>query len=119
MPQDQQLKDRLDFMEIDGDHDVFGDNSMMLIPNPSVTPGDQSLLVRLPKSGSILLSGDFIHFQYQWDHLMVPGNVADKEMGAQSIKRLAAIAAQYKAQLWIQHDKSQSETRKFAPDFYD
>jgi glyoxylase-like metal-dependent hydrolase (beta-lactamase superfamily II) len=118
-PQDQQLKDSLDFMEIDGDQDVFGDGSMMLIANPSVTPGDQSLLVKLPKTGPILLSGDFIHFQYHWDHRIVPGNVADKEKGAESIKRLSAIVAQYGAQVWIQHDKAQSESRKFAPDFYD
>jgi N-acyl homoserine lactone hydrolase len=121
MPQDeqQQLKDGLDFMEIDGDQDVFGDGSMMLIANPSVTPGDQSLLVKLPKTGSILLSGDFIHFQYHWDHGIVPGNVADKKMGAESIKRVSAIVAQHGAQMWIQHDKPQSESRKFAPNYYD
>jgi N-acyl homoserine lactone hydrolase len=119
MPQDQQLKDGLDFMEIDGDQDVFGDGSMMLIAHPSVTPGDQSLLVKLPKTGPILLSGDLIHFQYHWDHRVVPGNVADKEMGARSIKRLAEVVAQHGAQLWIQHDKAQSDSRKFAPDFYD
>ena len=119
MPGDQQLKGSLDFMEIDGDQDVFGDGSMMLIATPSVSPGDQSLLVKLPKTGSILLSGDLIHFQYHWDHRAVPGNVDDKEMGAQSIKRLSAIVAQHGAQLWIQHDKAQSESRKFAPDFYD
>jgi len=119
LPGDQQLKGSLDFMEIDGDQDVFGDGSMMLIATPSVSPGDQSLLVKLPKTGSILLSGDLIHFQYHWDHRAVPGNVDDKEMGAQSIKRLSAIVAQHGAQLWIQHDKAQSESRKFAPDFYD
>ena len=106
-------------MGIDGDQDVFGDGSMMLIANPSVTPGDQSLLVTLPKTGAILLTGDFIHFQYHWDHEIVPGNVADKEKGAESINRLSAILAQHRAQLWIQHDKTQSESRKFAPNFYD
>jgi len=119
LPEDQKLKDSLDFMEIDGDRDVFGDGSMTLIANPSVTPGDQSLLVKLPKTGPILLTGDFIHFQYDWDHQIVPGNVADKAKGAESLKRLSAIVAQHRAQLWIQHDKAQSETRKFAPEFYD
>jgi ABC-type iron transport system FetAB ATPase subunit len=45
--------------------------------------------------------------------------VADKAKGAETLKRLSAIVAQHRAQLWIQHDKAQSETRKFAPEFYD
>lgn len=119
LPEDQKLKDSLNFMEIDGDRDVFGDGSMTLIANPSVTPGDQSLLVKLPKTGPILLTGDLIHFQYHWDHQIVPGNVADKEKGAELIRRLSAIVAQYGAQLWIQHDKAQSETRQVSPEFYE
>jgi glyoxylase-like metal-dependent hydrolase (beta-lactamase superfamily II) len=42
--------------------------SLLLIANPSVTPGDQSLLVKLPKTGSILLSGDLIHFRCRNSH---------------------------------------------------
>jgi len=34
---------------IQGDHDVFGDGSVMLILTPGHTPGHQSLLVKLPK----------------------------------------------------------------------
>src|SRR5262245_44744650 len=44
--------------KLEGDHDVFGDGSVMIISTPGHTPGHQSLLVKLPKTGAILLSGD-------------------------------------------------------------
>ncbi len=37
--------------ELEGDKDVFGDGSVMLISTPGHTPGHQSLLVKLPKTG--------------------------------------------------------------------
>src|SRR5271165_2546485 len=43
---------------IDGDSDVFGDGSVTLVSTPGHTPGHQSLLVHLRKSGFIMLSGD-------------------------------------------------------------
>ena len=46
---------------VDGDHDVFGDGTVILKSTPGHTPGHQSLLVRLVKTGSIVLSGDLYH----------------------------------------------------------
>jgi N-acyl homoserine lactone hydrolase len=47
---------------IDGDYDVFGDGTVTLISTPGHTPGHECLLVKLPKTGSVLLSGDLYHF---------------------------------------------------------
>jgi N-acyl homoserine lactone hydrolase len=46
-----------------GDHDVFGDGSVTIISSPGHTPGHQALLVRLPKTGPVLLTGDAAHFR--------------------------------------------------------
>src|SRR5258708_1073028 len=46
--------------QVDGDYDVFGDGSVQLVRTPAVTSGNQSLLVKLPKTGAIVLSGDVI-----------------------------------------------------------
>jgi glyoxylase-like metal-dependent hydrolase (beta-lactamase superfamily II) len=43
--------------KVEGDHDVFGDGSVMIISTPGHTPGHQALLVRLPKTGAVVLSG--------------------------------------------------------------
>jgi N-acyl homoserine lactone hydrolase len=106
-------------VKIEGDYDVFGDGTVMIIATPSVTPGNQSLLLKLPKTGAILFSGDVIHFQYGWDHSMVPGNVWNKEKTVESFRRLSDLLAENNARLWIEHDKTQADTRKLAPEYYE
>ena len=108
----------LPVIKLEGDHDVFGDGTVQIIATPSVTPGNQSLLVKLPETGAILLSGDVIHFQYGWEHRVVPGNVWDKAKTIASFQRLADVIALNNAQLWIEHDKAQGNGRKFSPDYY-
>jgi N-acyl homoserine lactone hydrolase len=43
---------------------VFGDDSFTIISTPGHTPGRQSLLVKLPKTGVLILTGDLVRFQY-------------------------------------------------------
>ena len=119
MVDEGRLKTDEKMMKIEGDYDVFGDGSVVIIATPSVTPGNQSLLLKLPKTGAIVLSGDVIHFQYGWDHRMVPGNVWSKEKTVESFKRLSDVIAENNARLWIEHDKTQADARKLAPDYYE
>jgi N-acyl homoserine lactone hydrolase len=42
---------------------LFGDGSVSALSTPGHTPGHQSLLVHLAKTGDIVLSGDVVHFQ--------------------------------------------------------
>jgi glyoxylase-like metal-dependent hydrolase (beta-lactamase superfamily II) len=70
---------------IDGDKDLFGDGSLTIISTPGHTPGHQSLLVHLPKTGNVLLSGDAVHFQSNWDNRRIPGFNADKDKSAASM----------------------------------
>ena len=105
--------------KLEGDHDVFGDGSVMIISTPGHTPGHQSLLVHLPKTGWIILSGDAVHFKDNWDNRRVPANNVDKEQTLASMQRLADIMKQYNAQLWINHDKIQSDQQRHAPDYYE
>lgn len=105
--------------KLEGDHDVFGDGSVTLITTPGHTPGHQSLLVKLPKTGALLLSGDAVHFRSNWDNRGVPDINFDKDKTAASMQRMADIMAKEKAQLWINHDKAQSDSQKMSPDFYD
>jgi N-acyl homoserine lactone hydrolase len=102
-----------------GDHDVFGDGSVTLISTPGHTPGHQSLLVKLLKTGAILLSGDAVHFKSNWDNRRVPELNFDKNKTAASMQRIADIMAREKAQLWINHDKKQSDSLRMSPGFYD
>lgn len=105
--------------KLEGDYDVFGDGSVTIISTPGHTPGHQSLLVKLPKTGAIVLAGDAVHFKDNWDNRRVPSINFDKVKTVDSMQRIADVLAKEKAQLWINHDKAQTDTLKHAPEFYD
>lgn len=102
-----------------GDKDVFGDGSLTILSTPGHTPGHQSLLVKLPKTGAVVLSGDAVHFKDNWDNRRVPSMNANKELSAASMQKIADTLTKEKAQLWINHDKAQRESQKMSPEFYD
>ena len=104
--------------KLQGDYDVFGDGSVTILSTPGHTPGHQSLLVKLPETGAVLLSGDAVHLKDNWDAKRVPAINVDKEKSLASMQRMAEVMTQNKAQLWINHDKPQGMTMKHAPDYY-
>ena len=105
--------------KLEGDRDIFGDGSMTIISTPGHTPGHQSLLVKLRKTGALLLTGDAVHFKSNWDNRGVPSGNFDKDKTLASMERIAEVLKKEKAQLWINHDKAQRDTLKMAPAFYD
>ena len=105
--------------KLTGDRDVFGDGSVMILSTPGHTPGHQSLLVRLPKTGFIVLSGDAVHFEDNWTNKRVPSMNVNRDQTLASLERLATVLAEKKAQLWINHDKPQSATLRYAPSYYE
>jgi glyoxylase-like metal-dependent hydrolase (beta-lactamase superfamily II) len=105
--------------KLEGDHDVFGDGSVIIISTPGHTPGHESLLVKLPKTGALLLSGDAVHFKANWDNQRAPSINFDKEKTLISMQRIADVLAKEKAQLWINHDRAQRDGLKMAPAYYD
>jgi N-acyl homoserine lactone hydrolase len=105
--------------KLTGDHDVFGDGSVMIISTPGHTPGHQCLLVKLPHTGAVLLSGDAVHFKDNWDNRRVPALNVDKDQTVASMQRMADVMAKEHAQLWINHDKAQTDQQKHSPQFYD
>ena len=104
---------------IDGDLDVFGDGSITLISTPGHTPGSQSLLVHLRNSGFIILSGDVVHLEENFAKSRVPSLNTDKQASIESMERIRQIIKTYKAKMFINHDKKQTDGLKLLPAFYD
>lgn len=86
------------------DKDVFGDGSVLILNLPGHTPGHHGLLVRLPKTGPVLLSGDVVHFQENYDSAGVPQFNTNRADSLASIDRFKDIATALKATVIIQHD---------------
>jgi N-acyl homoserine lactone hydrolase len=104
---------------LDGDTDVFGDGSVTLVSTPGHTPGHQSLLVHLMNSGFIILSGDVVHLEENFEKNTVPSLNTDEAASIASMGRVRRMMATYNAKLFINHDKGQTDTLKLLPAFYD
>jgi glyoxylase-like metal-dependent hydrolase (beta-lactamase superfamily II) len=64
---------------IDGEHDLFGDGSVVCFPTYGHTPGHQSLRVRTEKGGELVLCGDACYLKESLDRMHTPGVVFDRE----------------------------------------
>jgi glyoxylase-like metal-dependent hydrolase (beta-lactamase superfamily II) len=89
---------------VDGDRDIFGDGSVMMINLPGHTPGHHGLLVRLAKTGPVLLSGDLAHFTENLATNGVPTFNSDRADTLASFDRFKKLAASLKALVIIQHE---------------
>ena len=97
----------------DGEHDIFGDGSVMCIPTYGHTPGHQSLKIRLD-SGDVLLTGDACYLRETLANLTLPRVVFDREEMMQSllsIRRLRDAGVH----IFYGHDPAFWETVPQAP----
>ena len=86
------------------DKDVFEDGSVIVLRTPGHTPGHSSLLVKLPQTGPVVLSGDAMHFHENYDAFGVPWFNFDRAQTVASMERIKKLAANLKATVIIQHD---------------
>lgn len=100
-----------------GDHDVFGDGTVIIKRAAGHTAGHQVLFVNLPETGPIVLSGDLYHFSKNRDQRGVPVFNFDKELTLQAMDSVEKFIAQENATLWIQHDYEQNQAIPHAPEF--
>lgn len=95
---------------LDGDCDVFGDGSVVLLAAPGHTPGHQVLFVDLPRGGPLLLSGDLYYAAGDPAEGWIPSWNFDAAQTRQTIQRLEAFAAAHGARWIINHDPAQPAT---------
>ena len=58
------------FVQISGEHDLFGDSTVTVFPTLGHTPGHQSMRIRLA-SGHVVLAGDCCYLKRSLDLLRV------------------------------------------------
>jgi N-acyl homoserine lactone hydrolase len=86
------------------DKDVFGDGTVVILNTPGHTPGHHSVLVKLKEKGNVLITGDLVHFQENYETNGVPWFNASRADTVASIDRFKKLAVQFKATVIIQHD---------------
>lgn len=86
------------------DHDVFGDGSVRILRALGHTPGHQILMVRLVRSGAVILSGDLFHSRENYEKSLVPPFNASRAETLASMDRVARLIRATGARLVVQHD---------------
>ena len=106
---------------LDGDYDVFGDGSVIIIATPGHTPGHQSLFVKLAQTGPVLLSGDLYHYPAErtLKDFMPFANLGDPAQEAASKAKVETLLKAKGAKLWIQHDILADAQLKKSPAHYE
>jgi glyoxylase-like metal-dependent hydrolase (beta-lactamase superfamily II) len=87
-----------------GDHDVFGDGSVTILNMPGHTPGHRTLLVRLPRTGPLMLTGDLYHFTENMRTGRMPIFNTNRADTLASMARFQEIARNLRARIVIQHE---------------
>jgi len=101
------------------DYDVFGDGSAVIKAAYGHTPGHQVLVLKLPKTGVVVLAGDLYHYQAERGTDKTPGFEFNREQSLASRAKIEAFVKQTGAQLWIEHDLANFRKQKKSPEFYE
>jgi glyoxylase-like metal-dependent hydrolase (beta-lactamase superfamily II) len=105
----------LDYRMIDGEHDVFGDGTVVLLPTYGHTPGHQSLLVRAGKATQIVCASDACYTRENMDRDVLPSILWNPSVMRDSLAALRKLRDQAGATMFYGHDPAQWEALPRAP----
>lgn len=101
---------------------VEGDQRLMpgleLLSTRGHSPGHQSLLLELPRTGRVVLAGDVGDLWRNFAEEILPGESADDEAALRSLRRIRALV-EGGATAFLTHDPDLLQRIRRAPDFYD
>lgn len=104
---------------IEGDHDVFGDGTVQILRTPGHTPGHQVLMLKLARSGTIILSGDLWHLRANRRFRRVPAENASRADTLASMTRIETIVKNTHGRIIVQHDVEDFRSLPKAPGYLD
>jgi N-acyl homoserine lactone hydrolase len=105
----------LDYREIDGEHDVFGDGLVVLLPTPGHTAGHQSLWIREGGRPQMLMTGDACYTREHLEQTILPLNAFDAAQMTHSMGVLRGLRDRKGVQLLYGHDAGQWQALTRAP----
>lgn len=100
---------------LDGEQTLFP--KVEVIRTPGHAPGHQSVLLRLPNTGNVIVCGDAVYSQENYDYDSWGGQ-ADPETARASALRLKEIAERENALMLYGHDRNQAVDLTYSPNSY-
>jgi N-acyl homoserine lactone hydrolase len=79
-----------DVLRVNGEHDLFGDGTVVCVPTFGHTPGHQSLRVRLA-GGAVVLTADACYLRRTLEEMHLPGVAFDREAMLASLRAIRAM----------------------------
>ncbi|MBI4638005.1 MAG: N-acyl homoserine lactonase family protein [Candidatus Rokubacteria bacterium] len=109
------------YIRLHGDLDLFNDRSVQIVRAPGHTPGSQFAVVRLPKSGTVVLTSDVVYLKESLEKNLIPpipGTWSPMGMyeGYQKVRLFRDAEG---ASIFFAHDPEVFKATKKAPDYYE
>lgn len=121
IPGDFQDARKYNIIRLDGDLDLFEDGTVRIFRAPSHTPGSQFAVVRLPNTGTVILTSDVVYLKENLDKNLLPAiNAVSHPLGMyEAYQKIRHIRDAENAQIFFAHDPEVFKATKRAPEFYD
>jgi N-acyl homoserine lactone hydrolase len=105
--------------ELDGEHDIFGDGRVVVVPTPGHSAGHQSLIVRL-ESGTVILLADAAYLVEKMRARALPAGsmVWSPDQMVASWEKIEQLERDLDAALIATHDLQFRQRIKMAPEEY-
>jgi glyoxylase-like metal-dependent hydrolase (beta-lactamase superfamily II) len=108
-------------IELNGDLDLFGDGSVYIHRAVSHTPGSQIAIIRLPKSGTVVLTSDVCYLMENLNKDILPsiGLTYDPTGMFNAYQYIKRVRDTEKGDVIFAHDPEVYKAHKHAPVFYE
>jgi N-acyl homoserine lactone hydrolase len=101
------------------EYDVFGDGKVIIKFAPGHTPGHSVLVLKLAKTGNVMLAGDLYHYPEELKLNRTPTMEYSREQSLASRAIIQDYIEKTNTQLWIEHDFAANSKLKKSPKYYD
>ena len=106
-------------IQLEGDLDLFNDNSVVIKRWVGHTPGSQMMIVRLPRTGTVILTSDNVYFKENVTKNLLPDvSLAYDPPGIlRAYQWIREMQAREGADFFTAHDPEAFKQMKKAPDY--
>lgn len=108
----------VDWVELEGEFDIFEDGRVLLFPTPGHTAGHQSLLIRLDDERAVILVADAAYLARNIELQVLPAIVWSPDSMVASWQRIRAVQRRHHAELIFTHDLEWEQKTRVAPEVW-